>query len=227
MTDTIQSTQQQPASTALKGIDISHYNGKITWPTLSNEISFVYCKASQGITFKDPMFKEYFGQLTNAGIIRGAYHFLTFQNAPADQQIANFLGNGINFSTPGTLPPVLDIEWQVPDSLNAYIIANRTICIQLIKDWLNGVEAKTGRTPMIYTNTNFWHDYLGNPSGFGNYPLWIASYQTKPPVLPPDWTAYTFWQNSDKGTFNGITGPVDTNLFNGNLADLKKLGLSL
>lgn len=211
--------------TTLNGMDISHLNGTINWETLSNDIRFVYCKASQGSTFKDPMLRNYFDRLSKKGIIRGAYHFLNFVNSTAEDQIDNFLDCGIDFSLPGTLPPVLDVEWMVPSSLNAYIFSNRAACVQLIRDWLTGVKTKTGRNPIIYTNRSFWHDYLGNPSGFGEYPLWIAAYQATPPGLPPGWTNYTFWQYNGNGTVAGVTGPVDRDYFNGSMADLKKLAL--
>src|SRR5882757_7244559 len=63
------------ANSIIKGIDISHNNGAVNWVRLGNEVSFVYCKASQGSTFKDPMLSKNFTNLKNVGIIRGAYHF--------------------------------------------------------------------------------------------------------------------------------------------------------
>ncbi len=210
-------------SNIVSGIDISHHNGDVNWSTLASEVNFVYCKASQGKSFTDPKFKVNFSKLSEYGILHGAYHFLTFQGSSAQQQIDNFLKCGIDFSKPGLLPPVLDVEWQVPDTLNPYILKNRAACIQLIKDWLTGVSLKTGRTPIIYTNRAFWHDFLNNPGGFEKYPLWIAAYRSTPPILPPGWNKYTFWQNSDSGIFKSIKGKVDKNIFNGTLSELNKL----
>ncbi|TKC10502.1 hypothetical protein FA048_09975 [Pedobacter polaris] len=209
----------------IRGIDISHNNGTINWATLASEVNFVYCKASQGGGFKDNMFQFNSSKLSGLGILHGAYHFLNFQGATAQQQIDNFLNCGVDFSKPGLLPPVLDVEWQVPDTLNPYILQNREACVQLIKDWLTGVALETRRTPMIYTNRVFWHDFLGNPTGFENYPLWIAAYQSAPPLLPPGWNKYTFWQNSGTGNINSVSGQVDKDIFNGTLDDLKKLAL--
>ncbi|TCC90056.1 hypothetical protein EZ428_12260 [Pedobacter frigiditerrae] len=209
----------------VKGIDISHNNGTINWATLAQEVSFVYCKASQGAGFKDHMFESNFSKLSSLGILHGAYHFLNFKDATAQQQIDNFLGCGVDFSQAGLLPPVLDVEWQVPDTLNPYVIQNRTACVQLVKDWLTGVASKTRRIPMIYTNRVFWHDFLGNPTGFENYPLWIAAYQSAPPLLPPGWDKYTIWQNSGTGTIKSVSGQVDKDIFNGTKADLEKLAM--
>lgn len=201
----------------IKGVDISHLNGLVNWAKLATEVRFVYCKASQGKGFKDDMLIKNFASAEKAGILPGAYHFLTFQHATATEQVKNFLDCGIDFSKAGLLPPVLDVEWQVPDTLNPYILNNRATCIQLVRDWLTEVATKTGRVPMIYTNRRFWHDYLGNPSGFEKYPLWLAAYQQAQPVLPPGWSKYTFWQ------YNG-TG-IDKDVFNGNMDELEKLAL--
>jgi len=204
-----------------QGIDISHHNGNINWDNRSPHLQFVYCKASQGSTFTDPMFQTYIAGLKQRQIINGAYHFLTFQDS-AESQADNFLNCGLDFSAPGTLPPALDIEEQVPDSLNPFILHSRAACIQLISDWLQLVTDRTGRTPVIYTYKSFWSEYLGNPTQFGNYPLWIASYQVNPPGLPPGWDDYTIWQYFGA---QDDASQTDQNLVKGGIAALKKLAL--
>ena len=211
-------------TTKVYGMDISHLDDTINWDGLSATIKFVYCKATQGATFKDPMFPAFISHLQQKQLIMGAYHFLTFQLS-AQAQADNFLSCGLNFSAPGVLPPALDVEWQVPDSLNPYILQNRPACVQLVHDWLNIVETKTGRTPVIYTGKSFWDEYLGNPAGFEKYPLWIPSYQTNPPGLPPGWNNYTIWQYNDQGAIPGVASGLDQDLFNGTMDDLKKLAL--
>jgi len=208
----------------VQGIDISHLNGPVNWATLSaDHISFVFCKASEGAGFTDPQFKNNLAGATTINMLFGPYHFLHFQGATAQEQADNFLNCGVDFSKPGILPPVLDIEWQVPASLNPYILANRSACIQLISDWLDIVSAKTGRTPIIYTNMDFWSSYLDNSPGFGNYPLWIAAYQRDHPDLPAGWNSYAFWQFSGSGGISSVQGAVDRDLFKGSTAALKNL----
>lgn len=206
----------------LSGIDISHFTGSINWNTLGSEVSFVYAKASQGSQFKDPTFSSNFANLAKAVIIRGGYHFLTFQNTAQDQA-NNFLSCGVDYSQHNILPPVLDIEWQVPSTLNPYILNNRQQCIALIADWLQTVEAKTGRLPMIYTNASFWQQYLNNPPGFEKYLVWQAAYSSSRPANIPNLAPYTFWQNGENGRLASISTGVDTNIFYGSLDDLKKL----
>lgn len=206
----------------LTGIDISHFTGNINWNQLANEVSFVYCKASQGGRFQDPTYQKYRQNLSNAGIIHGAYHFLNFQDS-VQNQVTNFLNCRTDYSLPGILPPVLDIEWQASPALNQNIKNNRKQCISMISEWLSAVQQRTGRLPMIYTNASFWQEYLNNPPGFEKYLLWIASYRSSPPPAIPGLAAFSFWQNSDRGQFNSIANPVDRNVFMGTISDLKKL----
>ncbi len=208
----------------VQGIDISHLNGPVNYSTLATDgVSFAFCKASQGTGFTDSQFQHNYSALTGAGIMIGPYHFFEFENAPAQAQADNFLNCNVDFSKQGILPPVVDIEWQANQDLNEYITDNQSVCVQLISDWLTIVANKTGRTPMIYTNANFWHDYLGNPTGFSQYPLWIAAYEATPPPLPPDWRQYAFWQFTGTGGISSVEGQVDRDRFNGNLEGLKAM----
>ncbi|MGO4878420.1 GH25 family lysozyme [Pedobacter psychrotolerans] len=212
-----------------QGMDISHFNGLINFAQLSPHIQFVYCKASQGAGFKDTTLSSNMASIRQQGLIFGAYHFLTFQDSAA-VQMQNFLSCGIDFRAPGTLPPVLDIEWQVSSNdaqsqaMNQYILNNKNACVQLIQDCLTQLSAATGRVPMIYTAKSFWTEYF-NGVTFPDYPLWVPSYQSNPPGLFGSWQAYTFWQYSGAGAVTGVAGQVDQDLFNGNKAALNALAL--
>lgn len=216
-------------SLAPQGMDIYH-NDSITWNALSPHIQFVYCKCSQGATYRDPMFTANINAAKGNGLITGAYHFLTFQDS-AQAQADNFLAGGFDFSAPGSLPPALDVEWQVgsddadTDELNQYITDNQSTCVQIIADWLNIVSAQTGRTPVIYTAKGFMNEYFSGITQFGSYPLWIPAYQQQQPGLPAGWTNYSIWQYNDTATIPGTDGGLDLDIFNGSLADLKKLAL--
>lgn len=216
--------QDQPST--ITGIDVSHHNGTINWNSVpQDQISFVFCKATQGKSYRDELMAANMNELKRLNFIRGIYHFLTFKDVTAQDQINNFTTCGIDFQQPGTLPPVLDVEWQQSPGLNQYILDNRAACVKKTRNWLEAVETTTGRKPIIYTNSNFWKDYLGNPAGFENYPLWVASYRPDAPVLPAGWNDYTFWQYTESGSVTGITGNVDKNIFKAGIKQLKKLAL--
>lgn len=207
----------------LKGIDISHHNAPFPWDKLSTQVQFVYCKATQGATYRDPEFNNYWQHLKKTGLKRGAYHFLTATDS-AQKQADNFLSRGIDFSKPNVLPPVLDVEDQVPASLNAGITKNKEAFIQMISDWLIIIERETGRKPIIYSYKNFFKDYL-NDHSWPNNPLWLASYQNTAPGLPKGYTRYDFWQYSQFGTLSGNIrgGGLDLDYFNGDMDALNKL----
>lgn len=212
------------AENPIYGIDISHHNGAINFNKINWEIiKFVFCKASQGKTFKDNMLHSYFSELKRLNIFRGVYHFMTFKDVSASNQVNNFLNCGVDFSEKGVLPPVLDLEWQQSPALNNYIMQNKSTCIQKAKDWLTKVEAATGRIPIIYTANSFWRDYFAASADFSRYPLWLASYNRNSPVIPTGWTDYKIWQFTEGGTIEGLVGNVDKNVFNGSMNDLKKL----
>lgn len=211
-------------SSAIYGIDISHHNGLINWNKVPfDQIKFVYCKATQGKSFKDQLFPAYFNELKRLRVMRGGYHFFTFMGVTAKEQADNFLSTTIDWKDEMILPPVLDVEWQQSPGLNQYILDNRKSCVKKISDWLSIVEEKCRRKPVIYTNAFFWKDYLNDPAGFEEYLLWTASYRKDYPLLPKGWNKYTFWQFTESASISGITGNVDKNIFNGKLSDLKKL----
>lgn len=215
-------------SNLIYGIDVSHHNGLINWNLVPfNEIKFVYCKASQGKSFKDSLFPTYFSELKRLSVLRGAYHFFTFMGVTAREQADNFLSSGINWKEEEILPPVIDVEWQQSPGLNQYILNNRIICVKKIRDWLSIIEEKSGRKPIIYTNAFFWKDYLNNPAGFEEYPLWVASYRKDFPLLPAGWNEYTYWQFTESAAVLGISGNVDKNIFNGTTGRLAELAKTL
>jgi hypothetical protein len=90
-----------------------------------------------------------------------------------------------------------------------------------VRDFGNTVRSMTGRLPVIYTNTSWWNQCLGNPSGLGDYPLWIAAYpgsatNNAGPVPTASWSTYSIWQYSSTGPFAG-----DSNVWNGDYSSLR------
>ena len=83
------------------------------------------------------------------------------------------------------------------------------------------VKMKTGRTPMIYTSPGFWPS-IGNPD-LSAYVLWVAHWGTTCPTMPTGWTTWAFHQDADNGTVSGISGAVDTDVFDGDQAALNAI----
>ncbi len=205
-------TAASPVQT--RGLDVSHFQGTVDWPQVVQAgYAFAFIKATEGITYVDPMFAENWSGAKAAGLLRGAYHFFEANDDP-QQQVENFL-NTVTLE-PGDLPPVLDVE----SSSTSSQVPAATI-VESIAAWLQAVEQATGLTPILYTDASYWNSLATEQ--FGGYPLWIAEYGVASPTLPQGWTSWAFWQFTESGTVPGIATAADLDLFQGSLQDLQRL----
>ncbi|KAJ3484679.1 hypothetical protein NLI96_g5483 [Meripilus lineatus] len=203
------------------GIDISHYQGTVNFNTAkANGIAFVYIKATEGTSFIDSTFSSHYTGATNAGLIRGAYHFAHPDVSSGATQANYFLAHGGGWSGDGiTLPGALDIEYN-PNGATCYGLSASAM-VSWIRDFSNTYHTRTGVYPVIYTTTDWWKTCTGNSASFASTnPLWIARYASSIGTLPAGWSFTTFWQYADSGP-----NPGDQDLFNGDLAGLKRLAL--
>ena len=194
------------------GIDVSEYQSVINWKTIAQQkshykVSFTLIRSTAGKDHRDRYYTYNWIESKKNNLIRGAYHYYR-PNENSTKQAQNFIAN-VKLQS-GDLPPVLDVEQlskvQSMQSLKSGI-----------KNWLNIVEKHYGIQPILYTGTHFYRDYLND---FTKYPLWIANYnQIDNPLSEKEWM---MWQFSDHGQINGVSGPVDLDLFNGNTKDLNK-----
>jgi lysozyme len=199
------------------GIDVSIYQGTVDWNGVKGAGKvFAFIRASHGLAGPgaDTNFVTNWHGAKAAGLVRGAYHYLTNDEdavMQADLMVAQIMaGGGL---APDDLPPVLDAE-------DTASMQPASVAVQHMKDFLARVESKLGRRPMIYT-AKFYFDYMGNPPDFVSYPLWVANYNVQCPIMPGGgWTEWKFWQYSSMGHVTGITPNVDLDHFNGTLADL-------
>ncbi|WP_030901805.1 GH25 family lysozyme [Streptomyces sp. NRRL F-5126] len=204
--------------TQTPGMDVSHYQGAINWPSAySKGARFVYMKATEGTSYRDPNFSANYTGSYNAGFIRGSYHFATPNSSSGAAQADYFVAHGGGWSKDGkTLPPMLDIEY---GSSSTCWGLSKSAMVSWITSFVNEVHAKTTRWPTIYTTTDWWTTCTGNTAKFSsNDPLFIARYSSSVGTLPAGWPFYTFWQYADSGTF-----PGDQDRFNGPLSGLKNL----
>jgi lysozyme len=203
-----------PESYSIHGIDVSKYQDMISWEAVKSmkikniQLGFAFIKATEGIGNTDPQFGRNWKKSKSNSIVRGAYHFF-IASKDGKMQAENFIDK-VELEA-GDFPPVLDIE-----QLNGTTTAELR---KEAKEWLNVVENYYHVKPIIYTNVDFYNRNLG--SEFDSYPLWIAHYyQPQQPSISRGWL---FWQHSDEGRVNGITTPVDFNVFNGDSHEFKSL----
>ena len=199
------------AGATLKGIDVSHYEGHVNWQTAAaGGIAFGIARVSDGTQYPDAYFASNWSAMKAAGVVRGAYQYFEANedvDAQADMMIA-----AMATMEPGDLPPTIDVE--VTHGLTPSQLAPR------IQQWIDRVAAATGRAPMVYTGYYFWRDSVASTGDAGN-PLWAAEYTSECPLVSSPWIQWTFWQHSGTGSAPGVSGPVDVDLFNGDLAALQ------
>lgn len=210
-------TEADLADYNVRGIDISHWQPHVDWQRLQQDsvngfpIRFVIVKSTEGTDRRDHRFPEYITRARRANFIVGAYHFFRPEQ-DAEQQAQFYLQNTALQS--GDLPAILDVEVRGDKPLQQFHGDVLT--------WLRTVEAATGRPPILYTGVAFKQQYLRDEH-FDAYPFWAAHYNgRRSPRYRGKWV---LWQYTDQGTVSGVQGPVDLNVFNGKIQDLRALCL--
>jgi lysozyme len=198
---------------SIRGLDISRYNLISSYDAVSKSgLGFAYIKATEGNYYASPVFHEEAMGIGKSALLKGYYHFFKPDIDP--QQQADLFIKTINSVANDTidLPAMLDIE----DSKYNVSIPRY---MQNMKVWLDYVEFKTGKMPIIYTGYYYWYGNLKNPQNFGDYLLWDASYSQKAIKLFGAWKNISIRQYTDKGKVGGLS-PVDMDLFYGSFTDL-------
>lgn len=165
------------------------------------------------------MFSTHYIGATDAGLIRGAYHYARPSSTGAAAQVEYFLANGGGWSSDGiTLPGMLDIEYN-PGSGNDCYDMDPDSMVSWVSEFVEGYKYATGVYPLLYTNLDWWSRCAGNSDAFiDKCPLVVARYSDAVGTLPGGWPFHTIWQYSDAYEFGG-----DADLFNGDLDGLKRL----
>ncbi|MFG2503694.1 lysozyme [Streptomyces sp. NPDC048441] len=210
-----------PVSAAGKprGHDVSSHQKNVNWQKAKSKgARFVYVKATESHTYRNPYFKQQYNGSRNAGIVRGAYHFAVPNKSSGRKQAAYFMSHGGRWRADGwTLPPALDIEHNPYSSRKCYGL-RKTTMVNWIKSFSNEVKRQSGRRPVIYTTAKWWNNCTGGSRAFGsNHALWLAHWSSTSGALPKGWSYLTIWQHDNSGRL-----PGDQNLFNGSLSQLKR-----
>ena len=201
------SVPQSQAAVRVQGVDVSKYQHDtgqpIDWEAVKRSgQAFAFLKATGGSNRVDPWFAREWASAARAGMVRGAYHYADPSSSP-EAQAALVVHTVGSTREAGNLGIVLDLESDgglAPAALAAW--AHR---------FLDAVEARTGRTPILYTYIYFWQHAMANNRSFGAYPLWLARYADQAPAPVAGWSQWTFWQHSSSSRVPGIVGSVDHN----------------
>lgn len=187
----------------MHGIDLSHWNSDAMFRELLDTVDFVFLKATEGVTYTDPVFKKRALEVLSAGIPVGFYHFARpDNNVIAKREAENFLRAVEEFGD----VCVYVLDWEDK--------AEKCDPIWITK-WCSFIEQKTGRKPMVYLN----YSYAKNVAiDLSDWPLWVAKWGDEPTGKIGKWDKYTIWQYTNT--------PYDMNKFDGTTVDFVNIGKS-
>lgn len=164
-------------------------------------------KATQGIAWIDPMFHRNMTNAITAGLLVGAYHFGTGDDAALQAS---------HFMSVASSVPLKVLDFEDNPSGNA-------MSAQQANEFMQHITS--GKFPMLYADLSHVIHLAQFQLLTKENPLWIAQYRDEDsPQIPPNtWDKWTLWQYTDSGSVPGVNGKVDRSYFNGELEDLQTL----
>ena len=189
-----------PARYPLRGIDVSHHQGRIDWPRVAaDDVAFAYLKATEGGDYRDDAFARNWDAARAAGLAVGAYHFFTFCR-PGAEQADNVLATVP--AAADALPLVVDLEF----GGNCGRVPAPTDLRGELDAFLARVEPARGRRVVFYVTAEFLDAY---GAALPPRALWRRSLLREPEPL----ARWVLWQYHNRGRVDGIDGPVDLDVF--------------
>lgn len=190
----------------LRIIHLGHIGKKEVQGKVDYPVSFVYIKATEGLTVTNPYYLRDVRAARAHGYPVGAYHFMS--SRPANRQAVYFLKKAA--LKKGDLPPMLDVEFsdrQIQDMGGIQVVFRNMLA------WLRVVEHHCGTLPVLYLSQSFVNKYMPEaPEVLKTYPVWIARYGEYKPYVH-----LQYWQLSPDGSVRGVHGEVDIDVFNGTM----------
>lgn len=197
---------QYPDASRVLGLSTSHWTGLVDWSRAkANGVQFAFLKAAHGTNVNIRWFKENYQAAKDAGVLVGAYAWLTKPTvmASAGGQARKFAALLRDY--PLDLTPVVDFEW------NAYTKRYNPKVNPTASDlwgWVVPFEDATGTHPMIYTAPGYWGEYGSISPIWGDYLLWQAQYDPQTINIKP-WSGWDFWQWTERGRGEDYGVPRD------------------
>ena len=193
---------------ALRGIDVSTYQGNINWSAVkASGIDFAIVKATQGhavssssYLFTDRQFANNVTGAHDVGLKVGVYHYLTAKTVKEAQREAQHF-----IDTIAPYKPRIELWAAVDVEEDKYLPRNKKALSAIVDAFCAYVEAE-GYRPMVYTNPNYLTYRLER---IPDRDLWLALWRDKE-RKPTGYDTMKIWQYGAE-TVKGINGTVDSN----------------
>lgn len=190
----------------VKGIDVSNNNGwySVYDAVALNDVQFVWCKITEGKTYRDARFSEYARLVLESGKILGAYHFARPDNNSAYEEAEWFVKNIQPYLIDGIL---IALDWE-----KGIDGASR----DWIAQWMGTVQRllSASKMPCIYLSYSAYQQWKQDiPQACG---LWIASWDVSTESLIRGMDRLVAFHQT------GIQSGIDRDVFNGTLEQCRK-----
>ena len=209
--------RETDGETVRYGIDVSTWQGDIDWSAVAEAgVEFVFVRlgargwGQPGTLMKDGDYVRNIQGAKENGILVGAYFYTqatTVEEAEEEAAFSMKLLEDAGLTL--DLPLVYDFEYAYGTSGYTGRLYNADLTWQeqteLCHAFCDAVEAG-GYSSMVYANYTMFRNELA-PSQFDS--VWLAHYTQS------TWYSghYEYWQCSQEGYINGISGPVDLNFW--------------
>ncbi len=192
------------------GIDISVWQGEVDFAALKADgIQVVYIRAGEGMGdgrgMADERLEQNSAGAAAAGLDIGYYYYLRACTVEQAEAEADFFWSLIA-DKPAACRPAMDYE--------SFCNQDSGTINQIAHAFLTRLSALCGQQAVLYTDEyrarTLWDDSLTA------WPLWVADYAAASPVDLPDlgfWHSCAGFQYTDQGRPQGISGPVDRDIF--------------
>ena len=189
----------------MNGLDLSSYQTALNAGKI--DADFIIVKATEGLSYINPVGDQHYQQAKAAGKLLGVYHFMTNDDpqAQADffvDSIGGYIGEAIL---------ILDFE-----------ASGLELGSTGAKKFLDRVKERTGVSPLIYMSKAVVNQ-MDWTAVAPDYALWAAQYANYTPTgyLSDPWTDNSGWgawgqpaiyQYSASGRLNGYDGDLDLDI---------------
>lgn len=192
--------------------DLSHWKTVTDWYNIQPHPLLMGTKATQGTSYKDPTFVDYFTNFkTKVQCKRLAYHYFEKTMDPVAQ--ANWFLNFVNPYLELNDVLALDFEQGGETASQLWAFMNRLDQVRP-RNLKMFYSRKNLADPISMTNAEK-EFFKSKPFWTAGYPTYPENYTTTPPSYIPDqskWGPVWLWQYTDQGPVIGITNGADTNL---------------
>lgn len=206
---------------SIQGIDVSEFQGNINWEAVKHAgIQFAMVRAGYGASNIDQQFRKNANECNRVGIPLGIYWFsYAYTALMAEQEAESCLETIEDFNV--SYPVCFNFEYDSIRYANQRGISmSKRLASELATAFCSRVE-KSGYFAMYYSNPNYLSRVFA-PSLRQSYALWFAQYANTPSA-----DDIAVWQYTSNGTVDGISGKVNRNIAQYDIADvIQKAGLN-